>query len=278
VLVNAETSLHRFCARILGWGADREVAVEHAIRSIELATDYSAALVLLGETDLVPVAHALHRCALGPEHPFFLCDRHRNVGDESARSAANEASGVTAFHAARGGSLCVRARRLPDDFSSMVALVRNPGAAVQLIICADARFDTHPFLALPAPIRVPSLRTRAKELPRIVDEYAADAIAELRASSASFTEADRQWVIEHNPWTLPEIEKATLRLVALRISKNLSRAAERLGMAPVSLSRWLHRRRLERVPARDRNASLQPRDWNPPPAPRGNRDHGRNRR
>ena len=143
----------------------------------------------------MPVAQALHRRALGPEQPFCLCDRHRNVGDESARSAANEASGVTAFHAARGGSLCVRAWRLPDDFSSMVALVRNPGAAVQLIICADARFDTHPFLAQPVPIRVPSLRTRAKELPRIVDEYAADALRELAALDGYFTEADRQWVL-----------------------------------------------------------------------------------
>ena len=53
-----ETALHSCCARILGWTADREVAVEQAIRSIEFAADYSAALVLLGETDLVPIAHA----------------------------------------------------------------------------------------------------------------------------------------------------------------------------------------------------------------------------
>ena len=47
MLVNAETTLHRFCARILGWTADREVSVEHAISSIELATDHRAAFVLL---------------------------------------------------------------------------------------------------------------------------------------------------------------------------------------------------------------------------------------
>jgi hypothetical protein len=276
VLANDEGALRSFCARILGWTSNREAVVEHAIRSIELATDHSAALVLLGETDLVPIAHALHRRALGPEHPFFLCDRHRNVGDGSARSAANEASGVTAFHAARGGSLCVRARRLPDDFSSMVALMRNPGAAVQLIICADARFDRHPFLALPVPIRVPSLRTRVKELPRIVDEYAADALRELAAPDACFTEADHQWVLEHNPWTLPEIEKATLRLITLRMSKNLSRAAERLGMAPVSLSRWLDRRRPQLAPAREPSAPPKRLERNSPPARRSER--GRNRR
>lgn len=124
----------------------------------------------------------------------------------------------------------------------MVPLMRDLNVRVQFMICADARFDTHPFLTLPVPIRVPSLRTRAKDLPRIVDEYAADAITELRAPKSCFTEADRQWVLEYTPWTLPEIEKATLRLVALRISRNLSRAAARLGMAPVSLSRWFDRR------------------------------------
>jgi hypothetical protein len=43
---------------------------------------------------------------------------------------------------------------------------------------------------------------------------------------------------------LPDIEKATLRLVAIRESRNLSSAAARLGMAPVSLSRWIGRRKL----------------------------------
>jgi DNA-binding transcriptional LysR family regulator len=43
---------------------------------------------------------------------------------------------------------------------------------------------------------------------------------------------------------MSEIEKTTLRLVALRASRNMSNAAERLGMAPVSLSRWIDRRRL----------------------------------
>jgi transposase-like protein len=44
--------------------------------------------------------------------------------------------------------------------------------------------------------------------------------------------------------SLSEIEKATLRLVALRSSATVSQAAARLGMAPVSLSRWVARRKL----------------------------------
>ena len=57
----------------------------------------------------------------------------------------------------------------------------------------------------------------------------------------------RVLVIDHCPLTLPEIEKATRRLVAIEMSKSLPLAAERLGMAPVSLSRWIGRRELPRI-------------------------------
>jgi hypothetical protein len=110
--------------------------------------------------------------------------------------------------------------------------------------CANARADAHPFLVLPPPIRVPSLRTRAKELPRIIDEYGRDAERELGAPEGCFAEAERQWVLDRAPLTLAAIEKATLRLVALKMSRNRTRAAERLGMAPVSLVRWNGRRSL----------------------------------
>ena len=60
--------------------------------------------------------------------------------------------------------------------SAVVTLARNLSASMQFMICGDAQFDTHPFLVLPAPIRVPSLVTRSKELPRIVDEFVIDAL------------------------------------------------------------------------------------------------------
>jgi hypothetical protein len=236
MLANHETALRSFCGRILGWTTDREGVVEQAIRSIELAADHRAALVLLGETDLVPIAQALHRRALGAELPFIVCDRRRGNTGASVRSPANHATGVAAFEAAVGGSLCVHTRRLPRDFSSVVTRIRAT-SDVQIIVCSDGRDDTHPFLTLPVPIRVPSLAVRTDELPRIVDEYAVDAVDELHPLGAGFTAADRQWVLNNAPLTLAEIEKATLRLVAIRASRNMSGAAARLGMAPVSLSR-----------------------------------------
>lgn len=244
MLADTETALRGFCARILGWSDRQAAVVENALRSIHLSVTHRAALVLLGDADLVPVAQALHRRTIGAEHPFIVCDRRRSSARASVRSPMNHDSGVAAVQAARGGSLCVRSARIPRDFPSVVAQVRDPAAAVQLIICADVRHATDPFLILADPIRVPSLGARLSELPRIVDEYALDAISTLGVDAACFTEADRTWVLDHAASTFPEIEKATLRLVALRKTGTLTGAAKQLGMSWVALGQWFGRRRL----------------------------------
>jgi hypothetical protein len=56
------------------------------------------------------------------------------------------------------------------------------------------------------------------------------------------TEDDRDWVMKHGARSIPEIEKATLRIVALNMTNNSHQAAKVLRMAQVSLSRWLGRR------------------------------------
>jgi hypothetical protein len=126
-----------------------------------------------------------------------------------------------------------------------------------LVICTDTRDDANPLLVRPEAIGVPPLSGRADELPRIVDEFAADAIAELRPLRDGFTAADRAWVLAHAAISFAEIEKATLRLVALRGSRNMSSAAQRLGMAPVSLARWIYRRR--QPPTRSHGLMLEDR-------------------
>ena len=136
----------------------------------------------------------------------------------------------------------MRRRRLPRDLRLMAMLLRGPDAPVQIIVCADASHDVHPLLLRPAPILVPPLAARAAELPRIVDEYARDAISALGADDAGFTEADRTWVLDRAA-TLAAIETATLRLVALRQAGSIARAAARLGMSPVALTQWFGRRR-----------------------------------
>jgi hypothetical protein len=231
-----ETTLRGFCARILGWSDMQATAVEGALRSIHHSITHRAPLVLLGDGDLVPIAQALHRRTIGAEHPFVVCDPRRVVHE----------SGMAAVHAARGGSLCVRRRRMPHDFPAVVAGVRDPAAAVQLIVCAELRHATDPFLILADPIRLPSLGARVSELPRIVDEYALDAISTLGADDGCFSDADRTWVLDHAASTLPEIEKATLRRVALGMSKTVRRAAKQLGMSRVGLGQWIGRRESDR--------------------------------
>jgi hypothetical protein len=182
----ASDELWGFLERLLGWTSGR--AVDHALRSIDLAVSHRAALVLCGEGDLVPIAHALHRRTLGADRPFIVCDPRRENTPGSVRSPANFKNGVSAFEAAREGSLCVRNLRLPRDFSSMVALVRDPGARIAFIVCSDRRIADGALLTVPVPINVPSLKDRASELPRIIDEYAHDAVAALGASPTIFTD------------------------------------------------------------------------------------------
>jgi len=237
VLVGDE--LRPFLARVLGWSEERRV--ELALRSLALAVDHRATLVLCGRCDIVRIAEALHRRTLGPDKPFILCDPRRLRSTATVRSPASRTSGVAAFEAAIGGSLCMRMRRFPDDFQALVARLRSADEVLCVLCTGQLTGAYLPFI-LPAPLTVPPIAERSAELDRIIAEYAADAIAELAAPAASFTADDHAWVRDHAAGSLAEIEAATLRVVVTHTSRNLSHAAARLGMAPVSLSRWLGRR------------------------------------
>lgn len=100
-----------------------------------------------------------------------------------------------------------------------------------------------------SPIVIPSLRTRDAELPRILQEVEREAHETLHEAVQELAPEDRAWLLRHAVTSLPELEKATLRLLALRTTPSLAGAAARLGMAPVSLRRWLRRRNLEAVEA-----------------------------
>jgi hypothetical protein len=236
-------ALRAFLARILGWSDTH--AVELALNSVTLAAAGCIALVLCGAGDVVPIALALHRRVRESGRPFVVADPRRGDQPASVRSPASRKNAVEALGDARSGTLCIRLRlgRSPTDLAKTVPLLRAADD-VMLILCATPHTAGDRLLIRPAPVVVPPLASRAHELERIVDECAADAIAELAAPPSSFTADDHAWVREHAATSLAEIEAATLRLVALRTSRNLSHAAARLGMAPVSLNRWLGRREL----------------------------------
>jgi hypothetical protein len=66
------------------------------------------------------------------------------------------------------------------------------------------------------------------------------------APAACFDSNTIQWIIDRSAVsgdvTIPDIEKAAVRCVVLRITGDLTEAATLLGMARVSLKRWLTRR------------------------------------
>jgi hypothetical protein len=233
-------ALRGFLARILGWSDDRAEAVDLAVRSVRMAATRRAALALCGDGDLVPVARGLHRFSLGAGKPFVLCDPRRRSTDEHA-AIENHTSGMRALHAAAGGTMCVWLKRLPRDFIDVMAALRDPGTRVQLIACGQRPSDRKDLVS--APIEIPPLSTRADEIDRVIDEYAQDAASTLNLAT-TFSAVDRDWVRNHSAASLPEIEKGTRRLVALREAGNVARAAVLLGMAHASLGEWIGRRRL----------------------------------
>jgi pSer/pThr/pTyr-binding forkhead associated (FHA) protein len=234
--------LRNFLARVLGMDLSRAEVVDRAFRAVRLAATRRTALVLSGDGDLVPLAHTIHRRARGDDRPFVVCDPRRRSGEATVRSAQNAASGLEGLMAAAGGSLCVRSRRLPHDFHEVLRALGAPSLQVQLVVCADPRTDCAAYGG--TPIEIPPLAAREAELDAIIQQYAAEAITELRPSIAVFPEVDCAWVRQHARTSLSEVEKATLRLVTLRTARTLSQAATMLGMAPVSLSRWIGRRGL----------------------------------
>jgi hypothetical protein len=245
---SADAAVKAFLARILGWERRCAVAVERAQRSIKLATSD----MLRSSSAVMGISCRSQRRSTGVRSdlrpPFIVCDLRRGNARATARSPANRATGTEAIAAARGGTICMCARRLPHDFAAVIDRVRDPAARVQTVVCWGQLDQRHPLLVVPAPIIVPSIRERAAGPSRIVEEYAVDAVATLSARAECFTVGDRAWIVEHASRFLDEIDKATLRIVAMRTSRNLSDAAARLNMASVSLSRWFARR--PRLPPR----------------------------
>ena len=234
-------ALRSFCARLLGWSDDDLAVVDRALRAIRLASAGRAALVLRGRGDLVPIAHTIHRHVLGDQAPFVVADPRRKNTSATVRSPANCARGMEAFRRASGGTLCARVRRLPPDFEEVLRALREPESGVQLMACSEGA-----TVLGAAHIDVPSLDTRRADLPRIVNEYVEDVVDLLQAPDDCLDPEDTQWIMNRatlaREITIPDIEKAVLRTVAVRMTRDLTKAARLLGMTRVSLKRWMRRR------------------------------------
>jgi hypothetical protein len=235
-------ALRGFLARLIGWDPVHQQDVDRALRMVRLAATRRAPLVLSGNGDLVPIALSLHIHVRGHDKPFILCDPRRRRSKADVRVAENVTDVQHALRSAIGGSLCLLRRRLPPDAAAVLDEVRRSRPRVQLIICATEEQRGKAELLVADPLIIPPLSERRHELDRIIFEYATEATRDLGAPRSAFTEKDHEWVRMHAASSLTEIEKATRRLVAVRTDRTMSGAATRLGMATVSLSRWLERR------------------------------------
>src|SRR5262249_25243716 len=145
-----------------------------ALRSVREMATIRAALVLCGDGELVGTARRLHRLALGDDRPFVECG----------------AQGVIAFTRADRGTLCI-AGKLPVDFEQLAPSLLSTSMRVRSIICAPTRDDVAEAVAAlgrTTTIELPSVSTRTGELARLIDEFAADAVAAHGAPGTGFRE------------------------------------------------------------------------------------------
>ncbi|HEY4241892.1 MAG TPA: FHA domain-containing protein [Kofleriaceae bacterium] len=232
-------ALRGFVARILGFATSKLEAIDLSVKAIRMAAMRRAPLVLCGSGDLIPIALALHRHT-HQARPFVVCDPKREDTSSNTRTdSLNIRNGMAALAAAASGTLCVRAKRLPNDYADVTHALRGPAAQAQLVICSEQPEAAHVGAA--APVVIPILDSRAKELPLVVEGYAADAAASLGLDT-SFPATDRDWILRNSAESLLEIENGTRRLVALRAAPTVSAAAALLGIAQQSLSEWIGRR------------------------------------
>lgn len=231
--------LRELIGRLLGWSD--LAAVDQALRSIRRAVQGRSVLYLSGADDLALVAYSLHRRVMGAERPFVMCDPRRRARGSTVRSVANRPKGLDGYRVAKGGTLCLRAERLPQDFEVLLSLhAEGAEPQVMIVVVGDVERRHAVDVAMNPPVCVPPISRRAADLSEIVDNYARDAAAEL--SLPALLAEDRAWVLKHAASSFAEIEKGTRRVMAIRGSASLSAAAARLDMAAISLRRWLDRR------------------------------------
>ena len=146
-----EHDLREFCCRLFGWSDEHASLVDDVMWTLLNAVARRTAIGLQGESDLVPIAHALHGRLVGPERPFVVCDPRRRDSDGSVRAPPSRRGGMATLAAATGGSVCLRSNRLPDDFDRLAVSFHESGSAA-LLICQHSNYPITDLLCRPLKI------------------------------------------------------------------------------------------------------------------------------
>lgn len=226
-------ALRALLERLIGWDDERREVIDRALFSVRVAATHREPLLLCGDGNLVTIARLLHQHALG-DRPFVVVrPRHGKGMDALARAA--------------GGTLCVWRRDQPDDFDEVASALQGPSAKALLMVCAHAPPKGNDIasriVTTARSIVLPPMSSRARELRRIIEAYAQDAIAAF--GGGWLTPADWDWIEQNASGSLPLIGMATRRIVALHLcDESISRAAKLLSVTHGALSDWLARRSL----------------------------------
>jgi FHA domain len=228
-------ALRALLERFIGWADERREVVDRALFSLRVAATHREPLLVCGEGNLVPIARQLHEHAL-KGRPFVV-----------ARPRTRHAKGMAALADAAGGTLCIWRREQPDDFDEVASAVQGPYAKALLMVCAHApprgNDIASRIVSSVRSIVLPPLSDRAPELRRIIDAYAAEAVAEF--GGGWLGPADWEWIEGNACGSMQTIGMATRRVIALHVcDESVTRAAKLLAMSHGSLSDWLARRSL----------------------------------
>ena len=235
--------LKQYLERVLGWDTMRRPAIELALRAVRAAALGRAPLTLVGADDVVAVARQIHLRATRPGAPFVVCGKKPHASDESLRVTATIADASAALERAAGGTVCVRADKRFAGHGELVGVTSKPQAVARLYQCTkkvSKRVDR-----AASGIVIPKLARRSPEdLDRIVAEYATDAVRELGADPASFTEQQRVWVVRYATTSFAELEITAVRFAVRNAFESMNQAAAYLGLSHVTLGDWFKRRKL----------------------------------
>ncbi len=239
-----DRELRVFCRRLLGSSEAQSVQVDDAVKGVISAIARRMPIALRGTSDLIPVAYALHRRIVGTDRPFVVCDPRRREVEGSVRAPPNRRTVALALESAMDGSICLRSRRLPTDFDRLRESVRDAAPFPTVFVCLHGDDRVRDLVC--HPLEVPPLAARASEFHGLLQEALDEAATALGTGHLRLPRQAQQGAMKRVA-SFAELEKTALRIVALATAPNPSQAAVRLGMAPVSLKRWLHHRPWLRV-------------------------------
>jgi FHA domain len=211
----------------------------------------SRAIPIVGldcEEDPTFFARALHRNLFARDSPFVTCDPDRKPRIDRRHSNIIEFG--DALRAARHGTVSIRSQHLPPNAASALEMLQREQGRTPLLIIGGAarrRLDLRLITSIAVPAKADWMRAdNIEQLDLIIrgalrsaaEEITAQEIAPEASYRSSFEEL--QWLRTKAP-TLADIDKFALRLVSLKLSTTVNQAADRLGMARISLAQWIAR-------------------------------------